>query len=269
MTDNRAFQNSDGANNAVISFPFHFDIPRQIVTPNGLKPGRDLIQYLPSSLRVSFDDYRFNPHQHGCRGKSNVSYRLRAQVVKAGNVVAETTRAISLYPTLQQEPPVCTSDFPGEYVLSASKMLRTFLIFRRLGELCIETSEPAPFEFHSMKDDASTAVNIRLRYRPIHGSVNGFEPLKPAYATVNSKLQATTFVSVVPRQRLPTCEEAKKSPFITRHSSYHMRHKRKLRFSPWKQATSKGGASGMSISPTKWNKYSLTPNRQGFSVSAK
>ncbi|KAL2008196.1 hypothetical protein VTN00DRAFT_8178 [Thermoascus crustaceus] len=241
LTDNRVLQDSNGADNAAASFPFHFDIPRQILTPNGLKPGTDLVQSLPSSVHVSFDNCNYNPHHHGCRGKSNVNYRLRAQVVKAGNIIAEAARPISLYPTLQKEPPVCTSDFPGEYALSASKTIRTFLTFRRMGVLCIETSEPSPFEFHSMKDDASTTINIRLRYRPIHGHVDGIESLKPVYATVNSKLQSTTFVSVVPRQRLPTCEEADKSPFVTKHCSTHMRHKRKLRFAPWRQAVSKEG----------------------------
>lgn len=221
-------------------FPFFFKVPQQILTPNGLKEGTDLVQYLPSSINVAFDNRSQNPRVHGCRGKTNINYGIRVQLIRNGIVAVEVQRPITLFPTLDQEPPVCTSDFPGEYKLFERKTLRTLFPFRRVGELLVQTSEATPFEFSCEKQNASASVKIKLRYsRPDHNTA----PPEPFYGTVVSKLRSSTFVSVMPQQRMPTRKEAHKSPFMTQHTTYHMNHKRKLRFSQWKPVKSNGKTS--------------------------
>ncbi|KAJ9373529.1 hypothetical protein DTO282E5_1684 [Paecilomyces variotii] len=236
LTDCRGVQEAYGTEGTRL-FPFCFKVPRQVLTPNGLKEGTDLVQCLPSSMNVAFENRSPNSHVHGCRGKSKISYGIRAQLVRNGTVTVEMERPISLFPTLDQEPPVCTSDFPGEYILSEKKTLRALWPFRRVGELHVETSEATPFEFSSEKQSASASVKIKLRYtRACHSC----GPPEPFYGTVISRLRSTTFVSIMPQQRMPTRKEAQRSPWMTKHSTYHMNHKRKLRFSPWKPAKSNG-----------------------------
>ncbi|GAD98902.1 conserved hypothetical protein [Paecilomyces variotii No. 5] len=236
LTDCRGVQDAYGTEGTRL-FPFCFKVPRQVLTPNGLKEGRELAQCLPSSMNVAFENRSPNSQVHGCRGKSKINYGIRAQLVRNGSVTVEMERPILLFPTLDQEPPVCTSDFPDEYVLSEKKTLRTLFPFRRLGDLLVETSEATPFEFSCQKQSASASVKIKLRYSRACQSCG---PPEPFYGTVVSKLRSTTFVSIMPQQRMPTRKEAQRSPWMTKHSTYHMNHKRKLRFSPWKQVKSNG-----------------------------
>lgn len=209
---------------------FQFDIPNEILIPAGntSNPSTAQMQSLPASLHIPF----FDPSHH--LAQCTVSYRVRAQAMSSDTVLAETSRNIRLFPTLGNQPPLCTTDFPGEYALSASKAIRSRFGLQKLGHLSIEAVEPQPFEFYRLKDKASTKILLKLHFPQAHNSTEENRP-ECTDCIVTSKLRATTFVSVIPQKCIPTTQEAQTSPFLVKESRFCGWNKCTLHFPRWRR----------------------------------
>ncbi|PGH11480.1 hypothetical protein AJ79_04855 [Helicocarpus griseus UAMH5409] len=222
-------------------FPFHFAIPSHILIPkSGGGSSTDMVHPIPPSVYVNVGSViPSSGQQRSLRGDCRITYTLRAYVIRNGGAIAGTLQHITLFPTLEPQPPSCTTDFPGDYVLSKSAMLRSTMLFRRLGDLFIETKEPSPLEFSRKKQEASTAIHLTLRFRESRESSKCETPPTPDYGVISLKLKQMTFVSVAPQRRLPATNDALKSPFLAKDSRIISEQSRKLKFPPWVRSRSK------------------------------
>ncbi|KAK2800029.1 hypothetical protein FQN50_008268 [Emmonsiellopsis sp. PD_5] len=178
--------------------------------------------------------------QRAFRGGCKVSYTLRAYIILNGRPVGGTSRSIVLFPTLEPQPPSCTADFPGEYVLSASSMLRSTVLYRRVGYLVMEARDPRELEFCRKNQEASTAIHLVFMFRESREGSSSEPPPTPEFGVMGLKLKQMTFISVEPQRKLPATHDALASPFMARDSRIINSQSRKLKFSPWVRSRCKG-----------------------------
>ncbi len=199
-----------------LSDAFHFEVPSWISAAgeeyDGQTIGVDIC--LPSSLCV-----RCNSTSASTRscwvGGCTIAYRIKAVAAAGGVTVAETTRTISIVPTLKAAPPVSTEGFLGEYVKSCMVKLRTSVLQRPLGTLSLRATEPSPLTFSHGKGLASSNMNLQLCFQR-NFSFDRRDPPPLAQIHVRVRLDAITIVSVVAQKKQPTEQEANISPFSKR-----------------------------------------------------
>ncbi|KAK2751905.1 hypothetical protein FQN55_008647 [Onygenales sp. PD_40] len=222
-------------------FPFHFTIPNHILIPNNGDSSTDMVHPLPPSMHVNVDSVMpSSGQQRAFRGGCKVSYTLRAYIILNGRPVGGTSRSIVLFPTLEPQPPSCTTDFPGEYVLSASSTLRSTVLYRRVGRLVMEAREPRELEFCRKNQEASTAIHLKFMFHESREGSSSEPPPTPDFGVMGLKLKQMTFISVEPQRKLPATHDALVSPFIARDSRIISSQSRKLKFSPWVRSRYKG-----------------------------
>ncbi|EER41907.1 conserved hypothetical protein [Histoplasma capsulatum H143] len=221
-----------------VRFPFQFTIPSHILIPKGGGASAiEMVHPLPPSLCI--DAGSVVPpsiERNNFRGDCKITYTLHAYLMCDGRPTTGTFRHVMLFPTQEPQPPSCTSDFPGDYILSRSAVLRTGMLFRRRGLLSVETREPAPLEMSRGKSGASTTVNLTLRFREsreIRSACGSMPPATPAFGVVSLKLKQTTFISVEPQRRLPATRDLLTSTVMVKDTNIINEQSRKMKFSPW------------------------------------
>ncbi|QSS50150.1 hypothetical protein I7I53_10733 [Histoplasma capsulatum var. duboisii H88] len=221
-----------------VRFPFQFTIPSHILIPKGGGASAiEMVHPLPPSLCI--DAGSVVPpsiERNNFRGDCRITYTLHAYLMCDGRPTTGTFRHVMLFPTQEPQPPSCTSDFPGDYILSRSAVLRTGMLFRRRGLLSVETREPAPLEMSRGKSGASTTVNLTLRFREsreIRSACGSMPPATPAFGVVSLKLKQTTFISVEPQRRLPATRDLLTSTVMVKDTNIINEQSRKMKFSPW------------------------------------
>ncbi|KLJ10671.1 hypothetical protein EMPG_13945 [Blastomyces silverae] len=237
-----------------VRFPFHFTIPSHILIPkSGGASSTDMVHPLPPSLFVDVDSSITTPSistaQNSPRADCRIAYTLHAYLMCNGSTTTGTFRHVMLFPTQEPQPPSCTSDFPGDYALSRSAVLRTTMFFRRLGRLSVETMEPAPLDMSGKKNGASTAIHLVLRFRESRqggGKCESTPPPTPDFGVVSLKLKQMTFISVEPQRRLPATCDLLTSPSMAKDTKVIHEQVRKLKFSPWVRSRWKAEHGGSS-----------------------
>ncbi|QSS59789.1 hypothetical protein I7I51_04585 [Histoplasma capsulatum] len=196
-----------------------------------------MVHPLPPSLCIDAGSVApLSIERNNFRGDCRITYTLHAYLMCDGRPTTATFRHVMLFPTQEPQPPSCTSDFPGDYILSRSAVLRTGMLFRRRGLLSVETREPAPLEMSRGKSGASTTVNLTLRFREsreIRSACGSMPPATPAFGVVSLKLKQTTFISVEPQRRLPATRDLLTSTVMVKDTKIIHEQSRKMKFSPW------------------------------------
>ncbi|PGG95353.1 hypothetical protein GX51_08269 [Blastomyces parvus] len=212
-----------------------------------------MVHPLPPSLLVYVDNCITAPStsagQNSLSADCRITYTLHAYLMRNGSTTAGTFRHVMLFPTQEPQPPSCTTDFPGDYALSRSAVLRTALLFRRLGRLSVETMEPAPLEMSGKNNGASTVIHLALRFRESRDERSKCEstsPPTPDFGVVSLKLKQTTFISVEPQRRLPATRDLLTSPLMAKDTKIIHEQVRKLKFSPWVRSRWKAEHGGNS-----------------------
>ncbi|GKZ29529.1 hypothetical protein AbraIFM66950_005366 [Aspergillus brasiliensis] len=219
-----------------ILHPFHFNIPR---SANPLSSSEYDNTPLPPSLSFKpMPVYSSNDTDLILRGQGRVEYCLKARLFTQGECIciAETEISVKFAPARECSPPICVSDFPGEYTLEMSRRVRDILHRRDLYYLSVHTEEPAPLYLDlSSATVISTVVPLKWRYRCLNPSQRHAHPPE-IYATIQTSLRATTFVSVSPQDRLPLEKDANKLldfKLVANTSGTGLTQERKLRVASW------------------------------------
>ncbi|PWY64366.1 hypothetical protein BO83DRAFT_381964 [Aspergillus eucalypticola CBS 122712] len=213
-----------------ILHPFHFNIPR---TANSVSSDEYDTTPLPPSL--SFKPMPvYNSNDLILRGQGRIEYFLKARLFDYEECIAETEAPVTFAPARECAPPICIPDFPGEYNLASSRSVRDRLHRRELYYLSVQTGEPAPLYLMN-SGMVSTVVPLKWHYRCLnpsqqHANIPGI------YASIQTSLRATTFVSVSPQDRLPLEGDANKLldfKLVANTTGTGCTQVRKLRIASW------------------------------------
>lgn len=148
------------------SFPFSFVLPRGTEYPDQEKP--QLCQVLPPSFNTNQSFWsQWGP---GSPPSLSVTYMLDANIRYRAEHArdrvqprsAKATRIIDFLPYTDVQPPTPTDSFPGEFVLSATTLMRKYALGGRLGSLEIFTREPLPLAYLSYSPFASTECALSV-----------------------------------------------------------------------------------------------------------
>ncbi|GKZ23231.1 hypothetical protein AbraIFM66951_001267 [Aspergillus brasiliensis] len=231
--------NSDPMSRTILH-PFHFNIPRSANSPS--TSDNDSTPLPPSLSFKPMPVYSSNDNDLILRGQGRIEYCLKARLFTQEECIciAETETPVTFAPARECSPPICTSDFPGEYTLEMSRRVRDLLHRRDLYYLSVHTEEPAPLYLdHSSGGMVSTVVPLKWRYRCLNPSQRHAHP-PGIYATVQTSLRATTFVSVSPQDRLPLEKDANKLldfKLVANTSGTGLTQERKLRVASWESGS--------------------------------
>ena len=214
-------------------FPFHFDIPHSTKNPHDIYLG-DPQRYHPPSLSIS-SEKAYNSADLFIRGECRISYGVRARLTTPdGQQTAETVHPVTFTPAHDSSPPLCASDFPGEYVLKTARTIGNFSS-PRTKILSIKTEEPPPIQFYGARA-ASTVIKLRLSHHRLKNKSGSSESIRPPpdkFALVQSTLQAVTFLSVKPQDGIPRQRELIDTEIIMDKKVVSPPQNRKVRFSSW------------------------------------
>ncbi|OJJ73066.1 hypothetical protein ASPBRDRAFT_53309 [Aspergillus brasiliensis CBS 101740] len=219
-----------------IHHPFHFNIPRSANSPS--TSDNDSTPLPPSISFKPMPVYSSNDNDLILRGQGRIEYCLKARLFTQGECIciAESAIPVTFAPARECSPPICVSDFPGEYTLEMSRRVRDILHRRDLYYLSVHTEEPAPLCLnHSSASVVSTIIPLRWRYRCLDSSRQHIYP-PGIYATIQTSLRATTFVSVSPQDRLPLEKDANKLldfKLVANSAGTGLMQERKLRVASW------------------------------------
>jgi hypothetical protein len=187
-----------------IAIPFDFIISRTIASSATGSPAHCL--QLPPSIelgKVYIDE------SSGKRfAQPSISYHVRALV----NFTVEgqdQTRSAEIYipilimPHTEELPPTDTKDFPAEFKLQESMMIRWSSLGRSLGNMTISIQEPRALTYNMASTRASTEVVLNLEIEPT--STGDIYPCLQAMSfTVLSLVRIKTFYSIKAFPRLPS-----------------------------------------------------------------
>ncbi|KAI2828850.1 hypothetical protein CBS147320_5596 [Aspergillus niger] len=222
---------TNNTSSRTILHPFHFNIPQ---TANFVTSDQyDSTTPLPPSL--SFKPMPvYNSNDLILRGQGRIEYFLKARLFDHGNCIAENEAPVTFAPARECSPPICISDFPGEYTLASSRRVRDRLHRRELYYLSVQTGEPAPL-YLGRSTMVSTVVPLKWNYRCLAPSQQHAN-VPDIYATIQTSLRATTFVSVSPQDRIPLEEDANKLldfKLVANTTGTSLTQARKLRIASW------------------------------------
>lgn len=224
-------QSTTNTSSRTILHPFHFTIPQ---TANFVTSDQNAsTTTLPPSL--SFKPMPvYNSNDLILRGQGRIEYFLKARLFDHGNCIAENEAPVTFAPARECPPPICISDFPGEYTLASSRRVRDRLHRRDLYYLSVQTGEPAPL-YLGRSTMVSTVVPLEWNYRCLVPSQQHAN-VPDIYATIQTSLRATTFVSVSPQDRIPLEEDANKLldfKLVANTTGTSLTQARKLRIASW------------------------------------
>jgi hypothetical protein len=189
---------------------FHLIIPRWAV----FQTDRVLDQCL--SLPPSFSagtPYR-RPGEDCEYAQPNIHYRLRAQVKlnshpdSIPSTLLEASKTIIILPCSPPMPPTDTSDFPGEFITSASNTYRVFLVGSWY-VMNLSMEEPPAVCLQSTQTNGSIHAMIQVNIRRSGSAMNATSGkklplnLKNLLFKIQPVLRAKTFYSVERFRKLP------------------------------------------------------------------
>ncbi|KAE8156882.1 hypothetical protein BDV40DRAFT_65359 [Aspergillus tamarii] len=223
-----------------ILVPFRFNIPSSIYGVNKNAYIGDREESLPPSLSLVSDTVH-SEENFFIRGECNISYCVRGRLTtNTGKPCGETFRRVHFIPTRDQPlPPLCTTDFATEYVLGSSQRIGLFHVLQSKSscELSIHTEEPCPLRFPCEKT-ASTTIYLHLRYlypSPLgtYSPDNCPCPQPDVSLVVRTTLEAVTFFSTVPRNRLPKWTDVEPGQEVVKKTTLGPTQTRKLGVLTW------------------------------------
>lgn len=163
---------------------------------------------------------------------AEVSYYVRATILRERRVMTSITQTVALYDSLEVAPPLCTTDFPSEYVLENGANLKKGLL-STYGTINASACQPLAFEFDNARESVVSQMQLTLT---VHNSGELLDAalLSSTHAEITWRLITRTFLSAEPLERMPTTASAKFSPVTWAASLGPARHT-KIRFLDWRR----------------------------------
>ena len=187
-----------------LAVSFHFIIAKTISGSTAGPPLQCL--RLPPSIELG------NVYVDDSSGKRfaqpSISYHLRAVVKFAEQGqdpahTAETSIPIVIMPHTEELPPTDTKDFPAEFKLQESRIIRWSSLSRSLGTMTISMQEPRALTYDLSSTGASTEGFLNLEVEA-KSTCNMHPSLRVMSFTVLSLLRVKTFYSIKAFPRVPS-----------------------------------------------------------------
>lgn len=189
---------------------FHFVIPRWATLNTENVPDQCLS--LPPSLSAGVS-YR-RPGEEDEYAQPNIQYRLKARVnlnFLQDSILPRTLealRTIVILPCSPPMPPTDTSDFPAEFINSASNTYRAFL-FGSWYTMTLSMQEPAAISLQSTQTRGSVNAILHVEIRAPASVMDSTSAkrlplsLKNLLFKIQPILRAKTFYSTQPFRKMP------------------------------------------------------------------
>lgn len=144
------------------------------------------------------------------RAGARVTYRLTARLLKDHRIIDRIIQPILLLVSQNPSPPMCITDFNGEYRTVQKGILRSSLL-KKTGEVTVIVEEPQQLTVRADSDDSVVELPVKLQLeRPKQdASLNQSFHIK---AEVKWQFRFSTFVSMLEQLGPPTMKQALSSP---------------------------------------------------------
>jgi len=195
-------------------YPFRFNVQSWIRRDeassrhNRVLASRGNYASIPPSLK-----HEISPTPQGAqkpRAGARVTYKLTARLLKDHHTVGTLVQPILLYLSRPPSPPMCVTDFTGEYRPVSKSVLRGPL-FRKTGEISAIVQEPKQLTVRADRADSMVELPIKMMLERFGGdaALSNFPSFE---AEISWDLRCSTFVSIFEQQGPPTLKEALVSP---------------------------------------------------------
>ncbi|KAG9252701.1 uncharacterized protein F5Z01DRAFT_675812 [Emericellopsis atlantica] len=202
-----------------------YTVPFVLVIPPGLDRTSDRTEDRCKPLPPSFDIQRsaLTAWSRPVPPSVFISYLLRASVQYSGPPEdaapgrpksAHVVHPLTCLPYLETQPPIETSCFPKEYVLSARQTVWGSFVGRKLGHVTFETREPPPLVYNSEQASATDCI----LWITIDGRPADLHRLRAASIKVEPVLQIRTYYSGTKLAGTPHREAVNESRSIRLHA---------------------------------------------------
>lgn len=171
-----------------------------------------VVSELPPSVD-SLDESRYSASLRKYDGVTqyNITYSITASAYSQRGIAASSTQKLSLLPVSDAQPPLCASDFPGEYFLAATTDRQSKLHLTKPTGPHIEVAgqEPEPAVFSANDDEPHGPVELPflLKLSPSTGKTLDQESL-PEQVHLKAQLVTRTLVTPQGSRNVPTIEQA-------------------------------------------------------------
>lgn len=144
------------------------------------------------------------------RAGAQVKYKLTAHLFKDRKLVDRIMQPILLLISHDPPPPMCMTDFVGEYCMAQKCALRGPL-FQKAGEVSIIAQEPKQLTVRADCAESMVELPIRMVWTRQKQEINVYQAPK-IEAEVRWQFRLSTFVSVMEQQGPATMKDALVSP---------------------------------------------------------
>lgn len=193
---------ADGAQQSIASFSL--TIPRWCTTDARGTPDQCL--RLPPTLTVGTVLHDRNQEEYA---QPRIKYSLRAIVRSQDGKVAATETEIVIIPRSEAPPPINTSDYPEEFIVTTVRSVR-FSLFGRSYRMTLSMPEPSPISIKQTEEHLHGQVELRVDIHSLdsEGAVQDLyglsESLKKLKLILNPVFRAKTFYSTQPFPQVPS-----------------------------------------------------------------
>lgn len=144
------------------------------------------------------------------RAGAKVSYRLTARLLKDHRIIDRIIQPILLLVSQNPSPPMCITDFNGEYRTVQKGTLRSSLM-KKAGELTVMVEEPNQLTVRADCEDSVVELPVKLQMERSKqdATVNSSFYVN---AEVRWQFRFSTFVSMLEQVGPPTVKQALSSP---------------------------------------------------------
>ncbi|KAK5949636.1 hypothetical protein OHC33_009233 [Knufia fluminis] len=184
------------------------------------------------------------------RAGAHVGYKLTARLLKDHRVVDRIVQPILLFLSQPPCPPMCVTDFKGEYRSFQKSALRGAL-FQKVGDISVVVQEPKQLTVRADRADSIVEVPVKLLFEQTKGNA-ALSDQPTIEADVKWTFRFLTFVSMQEQQGPPTLKGALVSPataFV--RSSLKSRYV-KMVWRKWSKVAVKGRASCIASEQSLW-----------------
>lgn len=187
-------------------------------------------QRLPSSLEQKSPIWTELRHS-GPKTAASVSYTLHARLHRGDALLASHVQKINIFDCSEIAPPLDIEDFTPEYNVCQESLLRKY-IFQKLGRMAIGAKQPPALIFSKPGELAATKVLLNVTLHTIQEHFAGCAQ-DVLEASINWRLQSSTFVCMHMPNAIPTIRQVTTSPSMGHIVKASSTHHLKMRWSNW------------------------------------
>ena len=169
------------------------------------------------------------------RAGARVTYQLSAKILRNRRILQCVKKAICLLPSNSPSPPMCISDFKGEYCPTQKTSLRGSL-YQKAGDLSVIVKEPKPLNIRANCEASMVELPVKLRLERAAGDASLLEDLC-VEADVKWQFRFWTFVSMLEQRGPATLTQALASPATAHVRSSLSARTLKMSWRKWRLAS--------------------------------